>query len=103
MKTPIYSPLKWEAEYNEHDNTVWSAPSCSGTEEGDLFYYRLTPMLRADKIVWFETSDAELGIIEGLEYPWENLEEAKTSIEESNKRIWDQALADGSLTCMDDD
>jgi len=53
--------LEWTEEYDRYDNTIYEAPGPYQEEDGTVFYYRIVPVLRDDK-VQFSTweSDDEL-------------------------------------------
>jgi hypothetical protein len=100
MKTPQYTPLKWETEYDDNDNTIYTAQSCSGDGDGTSFYYRLSPRLQQDRIVWIETSDEELGPDND---PWISLDVAEMRLEAENRNLWDSAVATGDIVFLGED
>jgi hypothetical protein len=53
--------LEWIEEYDRYDNTIYEAAGPYQEEDGTVFYYRIVPVLRDNK-VQFSTweSDAEL-------------------------------------------
>lgn len=71
--------LDWVHEWDENDNSVWSAASCyTSDDEGSApFFYRLRQELRGNKHVWVEAHDAELLQADGAR-EWHYLHEAKS-------------------------
>lgn len=100
MKTPKYTPLQWETDYDKYDNTIWTASSFVCVEVGSPCYYKIVPKLRGDKVVWFDKSDSELGREND---PWESLEEAKKALEANEREMWDGCVSDGTLESLEED
>jgi hypothetical protein len=100
MKTPQYTPLEWETEYDKHDNTIWTATSFVCIEEGDPCRYKIVPKLRMNQILWFDNSQDELGPPED---PWSSADEAKAAIEIRDMLRWDSAVEAGDIVFLGED
>ena len=69
----------WSTYYNEDDNTCYETPS-PYQDDGEVFYYRIEPELREDRIIWVDRSTGEISSC--CEYL--SLEDAK---EDMNQRV----------------
>lgn len=82
--------MNWNTEYDDNDNTIHEAASAVGDSEDGAFYYRIAPVLFADKIQWENRSDAE--VCTSDLGPWDDVATAKADLEKADKE-WAESLS----------
>ncbi len=89
-----YAALQWHEDWDDEDNSLWEAASTVYTHDvgGGILNYRVTPLLRANQIVWtVEGSDAELRPND-IPDEFTLVTSAKYWCEKSNRKSFDTEL-----------
>lgn len=89
----ISTKLHWSEEFDDNDNSIWEAASPFGDgsdgEQLDPFYFRLKQRLVANRIEWYDASDADIMSKDDEADPrtWATLEEAKAAFQQDDNEI----------------
>lgn len=79
--------LEWTEDFDDHDNTIFEAAGPYQEEDGTVFYYRIVPVLRDNRIQFStHTSDHELILPEHAE-EFPTLEEARADCQQRDNNL----------------
>lgn len=89
MKTtkPKTQRLRWDSEYDDHDNTRLTAVGGSTDGESGDLYYGLKQQVRNNRHVWVEDSSPELMMDPEGPLTWPTLPAAKAAIQAHHDEV----------------
>lgn len=79
--------LEWTKEYDRHDNTHYEAAGPYQEEDGTVFYYRIVPVLRDNKVQFStcESDDELIAPCDADEFP--TVEAAKADCQQRDNNL----------------